>query len=230
MKGKQFFLVLLVAVVLMAVASCATFEEQRSTQDTELTAFDNVYLNGEVTVGDLNNMGVVTASRSMTYTLQANGDWVVEMGNYTYSYNALEDEGTEEGTRVVGNLNFAGGGAVRRGAAVAGGAAAGGDSFGGLFGSLFAGLLPTESSDDDSETSSSIPAPRQIALDAVNYDLLQAASNMGAMAVLMPTYSWDRDETITGEEMAIPLLGPSRSIFTRTIEYTVTARAIAVSF
>lgn len=212
-----------VAIVSLA-ASCVSFEEQTNSRDDEMTAFGEVYLNGELGIEDLEQVGVVEATRTVTYNLSANGDFTVEMGDYTFTYTAASNESSETGTRVVGNLNF-----TEAPVAEAGGLAAGAGGF-------IEGLNPFASGESGApgeEDNSEGPAergPRGIALDAVNYDLLQAAAEAGGMALLLPEYSWEREETVTGTDMNFPFMAPSRTISTRQVVYTVTARATAVSF
>lgn len=225
MKRISFLRIAAAIAITLFIASCVSFEEQSSSLDDEITAFGEVYLEGRLTLDMLQNLGQVTATRTVTYTLEQNGDFTVEMGDYTFTYNAAENESVETGTRVIGHLKFT---EAPKPAAPAG---IGGD--GGLLGGLNP-LAAFGSDDGGQEPKESAGAaargPRGIALDAVNYDLLQEAAAAGGIALLLPEYSWSVEETISGTDMNLPLLGPSRTIQTRQVVYTVTARAAAVSF
>lgn len=218
-KGKVLQLVV-TAVLVMAVVSCASFEEKSSTRDGEIVVFDEVAFDGVVSLEDLENLGQVEVTRNMTYELKENGDWTVTMDNYSYTYSAAEGEGTETGTRVVGKLKAAEMVASEEGAAAGGG----------LGGLSLGGLISAPDSGGAEEESAKSLGPKDFAVDAINYDLLQAASEKGAMAILLPEYSWETERTKTGTIMNMPFMGPSETVTSDVIEYTVTARGTAVSF
>lgn len=227
MKKRLALQMLVIVAIIAFAASCATtpFSEKTSTRDGEITAFGEIVLDSEVALEDLENLGAVEVSRTVTYTLQQNGDYVIEMDDYTYSYTALDMATEISGTRVVGNLNYstmAGGGELA--IPMAGGAA-------GLLGGLLGGAAPAAGGTETSAASVAAMGPRQIAMDAVNYDLIQAAAAKGAMALLLPEYSWEIEEELTGTDTAgFLFLPPSRVYETKNMTYTVTARAVAVAF
>lgn len=206
---------LVLASVLLLLNSCATteFAEKNSMQKNEMTTFGNISLNGEVKLEDLNRLGKVEVTKTITYTLQENGDYTYEMDGYKYTYTALTMKGELEGTRVIGNLKQA---------EVVTPAAGGGD--------LLGALLGTVSVEGDESAAPTTRGPKDILLDAVNYELMEAASKKGGVALLMPEYSWIINEDQTGITTAGFFIIPSsRAYKTKTLEYTVTARATAVA-
>lgn len=224
MKINMFVKVVAAIAIVSMVASCVSFEEQSSSQDSEMTAFGEVYLNGEVTIEDLEQVGPVEATRTVTYNLAQNGDYTVEMDGYTFSYTAAENESAETGTRVVGNLNYTEAPVAETNGGLA---SAGAGLIQGL--NPFAGGSDSAQEEESSEGAAQRGA-RGIALDAVNYDLLNAAAEAGGRALLLPEYSWEVEETTTGTDTNLPFLPPSRTYETREVVYTVTARATAVAF
>lgn len=217
---------ILLALALVAfVASCAStkFSEQSSMRTDEITAFGEIVLNSEVALDDLTNLGLVEMKRTVTYTLEMNGDYTIEMGDYSFSYTALDGSTVETGTRVVGNLNYSA--LVGTASSLVSGAV---DT--GLLGGVLGGMLGSGAAEPASTSAANL-GPRQIALDAVNYDMLQAAAKKGGMALLLPEYSWEIEEKLTGTDTAgLLFLPPSRVYETKELLYTVTARAVVVSF
>lgn len=222
MNKKLVLQVLVVLAIIAFATSCAStpFSEKTSTRDGEITAFGEIVLDSEVALEDLTNLGAIEATRTVTYTLQQTGDYIIEMDDYTYAYTAATMSYEITGTRVIGNLNYA----TSAAAGDLGLPASSAGLLGGLLGAAPAG-------GETSAASVATMGPRQIAMDAVNYDLIQAGATKGAMALLLPEYSWEIEEEQTGTDTAgFLFMPPSRVYETRSRTYTVTARAVAVAF
>ncbi len=215
---RTFVLVASVLLVIMA-SSCASsaFSEKSSIMNNEMTTFQNVNLDSTIKLEELKRLGQITAQRTITYTLQPNGDYVMEMGDFKYSYTALSTKVDIEGVRVIGNL---------KSASVAGPAAIGGGSM-----DLFSMLLPSGPAAAPEAPSVATIGPKSVALDAVNFDLMKAAAAKGGVALLMPEYSWEIEEDQTGTKTdGFLILPPTKTYSTKVLKYTVTARATAVAF
>ncbi|MDC7226023.1 MAG: hypothetical protein PQJ61_04580 [Spirochaetales bacterium] len=211
---------ILVGIALVSMLfSCAStdFSEKTSLRDNEMTAFENISL-GSISMDDVEIVGNVEAVRTVTYVLQMNGDYVIEMDDYKYSYTALDGTTEVTGTRVVGNLK--------------GSSVGGADLFMPASGGLLSGLFGAVSVDSDATAASvSKMDPKDIALEAVNYDLMKKAAAKGGVALLLPDYSWEIEEELNGTETEAFLFLPASKVYeTKNLTYTVTARAAAVSF
>lgn len=219
MKTKL-FKVVVVVVALVSTMACATnFTERTSTVDGEITAFGSVVLDNVVNISDLENLGLVEVQRTVTYTLQSNGDYTIEMDGYTFNYTRNTNESVEQGTRVVGLLNYSSfsGFDVEEGS-------------GGFLSGIFGGGSSAPSATTEVARAAQT-SPRQFAIDAVNFDLLNRAAELGGMALLLPEYSWAIEEETTGRDNAgFLFIAPSRVYDTRTTVYTLTGRATVVSF
>lgn len=221
MKSKKNLLIIVSVVLAIFMSSCSTFSEKSSIRKNEMLTFDDVSFDGVVAVEDLKNLGKVEAVRTVTYILQMNGDYTIEMGDFKYTYTKVTGEAVIEGTRVIGNLK------VAQTASAEG--AMGGISSSLIpdFSGLLGGLLGSEEQTQSEPVSMS---PKTIALEAANYDLMAAAAAKGATSLLVPEYSWAIEEEQTGSTMKLFFLPPSKTYETQTLVYTVTARATAVSF
>lgn len=223
MRNKKNVLIIASVALALFMSSCTTFSEKASVQDNEMLTFDNVSFDGVVKVEDLKNLGKVEAKRTVTYNKLENGDVNIVMGDYTYNYIMLTGETEVVGTRVIGKLNLAQAPAV---AAVTGSVPGVTDMLGGLLGGLF-GAAETSNKVEQENRSMN---PKTIALEAVNYDLMAAATAKGGTSLLVPEYSWEIDEEQTGTIMKLLFMAPSKTYETQTIVYTVTARATVVTF
>ncbi len=220
------FLKIFVAVGIVALmASCASFDETTKTKNTEMMSFQDVSL-AAIKVSEMTNLGAVEVSRTVTLTRQKGmnpfkqGDFSIEMDDWSYTYDAVMDEETIEGTRVVGKMKVAQVGEEGSGAGMA--------TLG--FAAGLAAMNPMASSGDD-DGSSALDA-RQIAKEAVTYDLLEAVGQKGGMAVMLPQFTWEVSRNKVGNDIPsfFPPLLQYEMVNTQTITYTVTARGTAVSF
>ena len=224
MKIKQNTLLLVASVVLVIITnSCASapFSETTSLQDNEMTTFQDIALVGTLEMEDLKKLGTVEATRTIIYILEANGDYTIEMGDYNYSYVNLSGASEVNGTRVVGKFKTT----------VAPIGVDSGAIPSGLISGLLGGIMGEGPSQSSQSTLVSKMDPKTIALEAVNYDLMTAAAKKGGVALLLPEYAWEIKEEKTGTATeAFLFLAASKVYSTKSLTYTVTARATAVSF
>lgn len=219
MKTKLFKLAVIVVALVSTMACATNFTERSSTLDGEITAFGSVVLDNVVKLSDLDNLGLVEVQRTVRYTLQNNGDYTIEMDGYSFSYTRSNNQSVEQGTRVIGLLNYSSFGGFEA-------EAASGGFLSGVFGGRSSAPAPTTQ-----VPRAALTTPRQFAIDAVNFDLLTRAAELGGMALLLPEYSWAIEEETTGRDNAgFLFIAPSRVYDTRTTVYTLTGRATVVSF
>ena len=214
---KNAFKILMGIALVAMLFSCSTFTEKFSKKTSEMTSFEDVVLD-KVSLNDMKILGNVEASRTLTYVLQENGDFTVEMDDYKYVYTAADDSFVQTGTRYSGSLKAAS--VVTESAGNDLMVVNGGDFFSMLFGA------------GGAASSADVPASlsvRDVVVEAVTYDLLQAASAKGGVALLLPDYTWEIEEENSGTNSMLPFL-PSKTYTTKTTTYTVTARAAAVNF
>ena len=210
---------ILVGIALIAMLfSCSTFTEKTSSETAEMTSFDKIALD-YVPMSDLKILGNVEASRTLVYTLQKNGDFTIEMGDYLYVYTADTDSFEQTGTRYTGTLKSAPL-ITSAGSANIMNVSGGTD----IFSMLLGGMAPSESA------APATISVRDVALDAVTYDLLKAAGKKGGVALLLPEYTWETTTEVTGTKMNLLGLYKSTTPETKVTTYTVTAKAAAVNF
>jgi hypothetical protein len=219
--NNKLFKVVVVVVAMVSIMGCATnFTERSSTLDGEITAFGSVVLDNVVKLSDLDNLGLVEVQRTVRYTLQNNGDYTIEMDGYSFSYTRSSNQSVEQGTRVIGLLNYSSFGGFEAEAAS-----------GGFLSGVFGGRSSSAPAATNQVPRAVQTTPRQFAIDAVNFDLLTRAAELGGMALLLPEYSWAIEEETTGRDNAgFLFIAPSRVYETRTTVYTLTGRATVVSF
>ncbi|MDC7126567.1 MAG: hypothetical protein PQJ46_13430 [Spirochaetales bacterium] len=202
--------------VLVMLFSCSTFTENSSSMESEMTSFDKVAID-PINVDNMKILGNATATRTITYELDASGDWTATMGDFTCTYSAEDGSTTLDGKRVIGKLESA--------------VTQSGDNLmmpgnTGFFSGFKIG-------GDAEEAAPSITAitPKQIVTDAVNYDLIQAVTAKGGSAMLLPDYTWEIEEEVSGSSFNGFLFIPaSKTYQKRVLKYTVTAKAVAVTF
>ncbi len=217
MKMKNALKIVVGIALIAMLFSCSTFTETTSKKTAEMSSFEDVVLD-KISMSDLKKLGTVKASRTLTYVLQENGDFTVEMDDYSYVYTKKDDSFVQTGTRYSGALKAApivtAGGSSDM--VVVGGA----DFLGSLFGAMGAADAPA--------APSSISV-KDVAFEAVTYDLVQAATAKGGVALLLPEYTWEINEEVTGSRITLPFYA-STTYKTKTTTYIVTATAAAVSF
>lgn len=227
MKKTMVLIASIALVLVMSSCTSTPFSQKTSNLDDQMLSIEDVSFNLVYKTEDLKSLGTIEATRTVTQIVQNNGDYVTEMGDFKYIYtegtDSVPPETEIEGTRVIGNLKTAASSSMGSAPALA----IPGFDIGAIFGDMMGSASDTPAPPTASSTKND---PRSIAMDAVNYDLIQLAAKKGGESLLRPEYSWSIESEVAGTDDVMFFFLSSRTYNTQIYKYTVTARATVVTF